>query len=74
MLQQTPKNFRKKFLQKLGDAWDKNPELQFTQLIAYITKSKESVPEIYFLNNDIMMNKLNDWLNGDVSKKKSIKI
>lgn len=63
MLPQTPKNFRKKFLQKIEEAWDKNPELRFNQLIVDISKPKEPCPEIFYMTNDTMLNKIKEWLN-----------
>lgn len=62
MLPKTPKNFRKKLLQKLEVAWDKNPELRFAQLMVNVIKPKEPVPEIFYINNDDLMNKVNSWI------------
>lgn len=63
MLPQTPKQFRKRLLQKIEEAWDKTPELRFGQLIVNIIKTENPCPEVFYFSNEKMMDQTNLWLN-----------
>lgn len=55
----------KTFLKKIEELWLKNPDLRFGQLIIWLAKIKEHNPELFYLEEDELLAKLENELNKE---------
>lgn len=58
----------KPFLAKIEKLWLKNPDLRFGQLIVWITRTNEIMPKFFYMEDEIVLEKLEE-LEKDLKRK-----
>ena len=62
------KNRIKSMLKELENLWLKNPDFRIGQLILAITKTKESNPELFYMEDDEFIMKLEEFKKSFIKK------
>ena len=56
------------FLEKIEEFWMKNPDFRFGQLIVWITRTNEIMPKFFYMEDEIVLEKLEE-LEKDLKRK-----
>jgi hypothetical protein len=48
-------------LKKIEDLWLSNPDLRFGQLVVNIFRAEEQNPKIFYAEDDVLLEKLNEF-------------
>jgi uncharacterized protein YihD (DUF1040 family) len=48
-------------LDELRKAWEKNPDLRLCQLIVNLAKPPHPTPEIFYLEDDVLLSRLKNY-------------